>query len=173
MTYPAYAAVDLDNVEIRNQGRRYNMTVIREQTRTSSFKAQQYAEYLAKHKFTDEYVVAYAKALAAKFGTPMPSESAASPRPQACAACPAPAPAPAPAPTPPPASTPNPPDKPAFVQAPILNGIEVSNLGWRYNLTVIKKFGEYSAERQATSEYWRDRNRVTDANVHAYAAAVA
>ncbi|WP_222184157.1 hypothetical protein [Geminicoccus harenae] len=159
----------LNGIEVHNAGWRYNMTIIREQARTSSFKAQQYAEYLAKHKITDAYVVAYAKALAAKFGTPLPSEPATSPQPEPPAA----PPASAPTPTPPPAQTPNQPGSPTFVQDPILNGIEVSNSGWRYNLTVMKKLGEYSAERQATYEYWRDKNRVTDAYVDAYAAAVA
>ena len=168
----------LKGVEIRNEGWRYNMTVIREQAKTSAFKAQQYADYLAKYKITDEYVVAYAKAVAAKFGTGGASAGSGNQ-----------------------SSTGNSGSGSSGgnsgssgsntgtsgsgsgsgnggaitdpLASPLLKGVEIRQDGWRYNLTVMKKLGEYSASKRADYIYYRDKNRVTDAFVDAYAAAVA
>ena len=54
----------LDDVPIKNSGWRYNMTIMREQAKTDTFKAKQYKFYLEKNKITDAYVAAYAAAVA-------------------------------------------------------------------------------------------------------------
>jgi hypothetical protein len=138
------AAVDLGNVVIAQEGWRYNLTIMREQAKTSAFKAQQYQYYLTKLRVTDEYIVAYAAAVAEKFGTSSP----------------------------PPSPPPPPPPPPPAVD-PILGNVEIRNEGWRYNLTIMKVQAQYSAAKAAEYVYYRDKNRVTDAYVDAYARAVA
>ena len=133
----------LNGIEIRNEGWRYNLTIMREQAKTVPSKAAQYQGYLAQFKVTDAYIAAYAAAVAAKF----PADSGGGGGSGGGGS--------------------------TFTPDPILNGIEIRNTGWRYNLTVLKKQGQFSADKQATYIYYRDRNHVTDAYVDAYAAAVA
>ncbi|WP_027134601.1 hypothetical protein [Geminicoccus roseus] len=71
----AWGAVSLGNVVIDTSGWRYNMTVMREQAKTDPFKAEQYAYYLDKMNVTDEYIVAYAAAVDAKFNGGSSAES--------------------------------------------------------------------------------------------------
>ena len=106
---------------------------------TNTFKAEQYLSYLVKYNLTDEWVVAYAAAVSAQFGT-----------------------APATGPTPSPL-----PSDPSI--DPILGNTPIVKSGWRYQLTVLKEQGKYSAAKQAEYEMYRDRNNVTDAYVDAYA----
>ncbi|HEX2529693.1 MAG TPA: hypothetical protein VHL31_25820 [Geminicoccus sp.] len=84
----ATTAVPSDSWAVRNDqatwpvaqsGWRYNLTVMREQAKTSSAKAAQYAGYLTKLDVDDAYVVAYAAALAAKFGGTPPTEPPVTP----------------------------------------------------------------------------------------------
>ncbi|WP_157505461.1 hypothetical protein [Geminicoccus roseus] len=140
---PAHAAVDLGNVVIQPSGWRYNLVIMRAAGQTNTYKAEQYLSYLTKYNLTDEWVVAYAAAVAAQYGT-----------------------APASGPTPSPL-----PSDPSI--DPILGNTEILKSGWRYQLTVLKEQGKYSAAKQAEYEYYRDRNNVTDAYVDAYAKAVA
>ena len=67
----AYSATSLDSIPIKESGWRYNLTIMREKAKTIPLKARQYQYYLAKLHITDGYVVAYAAALEAKFGTPV------------------------------------------------------------------------------------------------------
>jgi hypothetical protein len=140
---PAQAAVDLGNVVIQPSGWRYNLVIMRAAGQKNTFKAEQYLSYLAKYNLTDEWVVAYAAAVAEQFGT-----------------------APASGPTPSPL-----PSDPSI--DPILGNTEILKSGWRYQLTILKEQGKYSAAKQAEYEMYRDRNNVTDAYVDAYAKAVA
>ena len=110
---------------------------------TNTFKATQYLAYLDKYNLTDEWVVAYAAAVSKKFGTP-----------------PATGPTPSPLPSDPSID-------------PILGNTPIEKSGWRYQLTILKEQGKYSAAKQAEYEMYRDRNNVTDAYVDAYAKAVA
>jgi hypothetical protein len=140
---PVQAAVDLGNVVIQPSGWRYNLVIMRAAGQTNPFKAEQYLSYLDKYKLTDEWVVAYAAAVSAQFGT-------------------APASGPIPNPLP---------SDPSI--DPILGNTPIVKTGWRYQLTVLKEQGKYSAAKQAEYEAARDKNKVTDAYVDAYAKAVA
>lgn len=53
---------------VAQAGWRYNLTILREQAKSSAVKAKQYNSYLVKLDVDDAYVVAYAAALATKFG---------------------------------------------------------------------------------------------------------
>jgi hypothetical protein len=140
---PVQAAVDLGSAPIANTGWRYTLVVMREQAKTITAKAVQYLSYLEKYQLTDEWVVAYAAAVSEVYGTPLATGPTPSPLPS----------------------------DPSI--DPILGNTEIFKSGWRYNLTVLKEQGKYSAAKQAEYEMYRDRNGVTDAYVDAYAKAVA
>ena len=143
---PASAAVDLGNVTIADSGWRYNMTVMREQAKTIPAKATQYQYYLTKNNVTDEYVAAYAAAVAAKYSTGTPAEPAA-----------------------PGGST----NSGTPAQDPILGGIEVTNSGWRYNMTIMREQAKTIPAKATQYQDYLVKNKVTDAYVVAYAAALA
>ena len=140
---PAQTAVDLGSAPIANTGWRYNLVVMRAAGQTNAFKAEQYLSYLDKYKLTDEWVVAYAAAVSAQFGTPLAT-----------------GPTPSPLPSDP-------------TIDPILGTTPIEKSGWRYRLTVLKEEGKYSTAKQTEYEKYRDQNKVTDAYVDAYAKAVA
>jgi hypothetical protein len=78
---PARAAVDLGSAPIANTGWRYNLVLIRAAGQTNTFKAEQYLAYLKQYNLTDEWVVAYAAAVSAIYGTPLATGPTPSPLP--------------------------------------------------------------------------------------------
>ena len=108
---PAQAAVNLGSAPIANTGWRYNLVVMRAAGQTNTFKAEQYLSYLDKYKLTDEWVVAYAAAVSAQFGTPLATGPTPSPLPS----------------------------DPSI--DPILGATPIEKSGWRYRLTVLKEEG--------------------------------
>ncbi|WP_222184159.1 hypothetical protein, partial [Geminicoccus harenae] len=139
----AQASVNLGNVPIAKSGWRYNMTVIREQAKTSSFKAKQYKEYLAKHKLTDAWVVAYKAAVDAKFGGSSSSKNGSSSS-----------------------------NSGSSSSSVNLGNVPIAKSGWRYNMTVIREQAKTSSFKAKQYKEYLAKHKLTDAWVVAYKAAV-
>ena len=131
----------LGDVPIKNSGWRYNMTIMREQAKTDTFKAKQYKFYLEKNKITDAYVAAYAAAVRAKFGLGNGGTTGNSGS----------------------AST---------GKNLVLGDVPIKNSGWRYNMTIMREQAKTDTFKAKQYKFYLEKNKITDAYVAAYAAAV-
>ena len=148
----AAAGVSLGGAPITKGGWRYNLIVMREQAKTNSSKAKQYDYYLKRNKVTDAYVVAYAAAVTAKYGG---SSSAASSSSSGNGS-----------------SSSSSSASSSKSNSALLGNVSIAKGGWRYNLTVMREQAKTSSSKAKQYDYYLKRNKVTDAYVGAYAAAV-
>jgi hypothetical protein len=137
------AGISLGNVPVANSGWRYNMTVMREQAKTDSFKAKQYKYYLDKHNLTDAWVVAYAAAVDAKYN----GSSSANPKSGSSSGS-------------------------SSSGSVKLGNVPIANSGWRYNMTVMREQAKTSSFKAKQYKEYLSKHKLTDAWVVAYAAAV-